>query len=176
MIENIREAFSGTRGKVLIGGGVVLVAYLVWTRRRTTPDPAAAELAGAVPDDRRRVPQSPPTVGNDAQSDAIRPTDNESWVSQAVDRLSNEPYNYSATALYSALRKALDGQPLTEGERSMVEAAMRELGSPPGGMPALNVKAPDPSLIRKPVPHKLPTRPAPTAAPVENPFTYQPRK
>lgn len=146
-VGGVREIFSGTRGKILIGGGLLLVGFLVWSRRRGgsllgSPSDAGGAVT-AVPGDRTRNPQSPPTVGNDTQSDAGgRPQDAEAWISQCVDILSNPPYNKSATAVYNALRRALDGEPITETERALVEDAIRVRGTPPGGMPALNIKAP----------------------------------
>lgn len=145
---DLREAFSGRRGLILAAGGVVLVGYLWWTRGRHLGEEELTDAEGFIvgePADRTRQPnagpQSDPTVGNDVQGDA-RPQNAEEWISRSVSTLSNPPYNMSSVAVYSALRKAIDGLPLTTAEAAIIEAAIRAWGTPPGGMPPLNIGAP----------------------------------
>lgn len=139
----LREAFSGKRGKILILAGVVVVGYLYWTRARTGggTDPAATDAAAAAWDagaaaGTAGATGTPPTVGNDVQTPGVtsRPQTNDQWLSRAVDLL--------GAGAFTALRKALDGQPLTQAESDLVSRAITAFGVPPEGMPALQLSSP----------------------------------
>lgn len=138
--DNLKEAFSGTRGKVLIVGGIAVVGYLWWTRGRGGIGTPTEEL---VPDTSSagRTPQTDPSVGNDTQTDgnAGRPTTNLGWLAQGVDVLVAR--STPAGVAYNALSRALGGEPTTTQEQSLVSQVIAVLGSPPEGMPPL-VNAP----------------------------------
>lgn len=144
----IKKAFSGDRGKVLVLVGVVGAGYIWWTRSRTPSIPQP------VPDDGLHSPGSgsapggssgqTPIPGDPAPSDG-RPTTNAAWLDKAVKILSNPPWNYSDTGVWNAIMKAFQGQPISAMEENWIRAAMSALGSPPEGMPPLNISAPIPS-------------------------------
>lgn len=132
----VKEAFSGTRGKVLIIGGSALVVYLWWTRGRNgTPEPAPDELV-PVPAT-GRTPQTDPTVGNDSQGSIVprKPATPEEWLSSGVDLLMGR--GVPGTSASSALSKALASSPVTTQETAWINQVVQALGSPPGGMPPL---------------------------------------
>jgi hypothetical protein len=141
--DNIKEAFSGTRGKVLIVGGVAVVGYLWWTRGRGGSAEPTEEL---VPDtgSAGRTPQTDPTVGNDSQTDAgkksTRPETNDQWITQGVDVLTGR--GTPGGTAFNALNRALLGEAITAQEAGLVNQVISVLGSPPGGMPPLNISAP----------------------------------
>lgn len=144
--EDLRAAFTGTRGKVLlIGGGLAVGGYVIYTRWNGTPQdlPAPGEDMTAVEADATRVPQTDPEVGNTSTgSTSGRPDTNLSWLSKGTDFLIGR--GASAAAAAGALTKALDGEPLTAQERAWVSSwiAASDGGYPPDGMPPLNSTAP----------------------------------
>lgn len=139
--EDVRDAFQGKRGKVLlIGGGLAIVAYVWYTRYNGTPsevvDPnaqTAVETDSAV-----RSPQTDPAVGNDTSQSggSKRPTTNPDWLAQGTDLLVGR--GTPAGAASSALGKALEGGQLTTQEIAWVSQVIAALGAPPDGMPPLN--------------------------------------
>lgn len=143
--EDLREAFTGKRGKVLlIGGGLAVAGYVIYTRWNGAPAsdlPAPGEDMTAVEADATRVPQTDPEVGNtNTGSTSGRPDTNLSWLSQGTDFLQGR--GASATSAASALTKALDGEPLSAQERAWVSQWIAVGGYPPDGMPPLNSTAP----------------------------------
>lgn len=150
-LDSVRDAFQGKRGKVLIvGGGVAVAAYVWWTRRNGTPEPApdATDTPPTVGDGPSgRTPQTDPEVGNTSTgSTAVGPRkydNNGEWLSDATDFLAGR--GVSSVQAYNALNKALAGQPLTTQEISWVSQAIGALKAPPEGMPPLNASAPAPT-------------------------------
>lgn len=137
--DDVKEAFQGTRGKVLIGGGVVVVLYIWWTRSRT-PSTPAADTTTPAPDNLHTSATEP--SGTSGGAGTGNPTTNAEWQDRAVKILGNPPYNYSETAVWNAISKAFLGAPITPDEENWIRTAMRALGSPPEGMPPLNITAP----------------------------------
>jgi hypothetical protein len=139
VVSDLRQAFSGKRGKILLAGGAVVIGYLWWSKSRlaatssTPADAAAAWDAGAAAG--AAGVETPPTTGNTTTAAGnARPTSNEEWLSRAVD--------YLGPSSYSGLKNALDGRPLTQGEIDLASRAIAYLGTPPEGMPALTLAAP----------------------------------
>jgi len=139
---NVKEAFQGKRGKILLIGGAAVVGYLYFTRGRGgTPETVEEDIAVPNPG---RVPQSEPgdfaggTGGGAAPSG--RPTTNEAWLTQGVDVLVGR--GSPSGSAYSALRKALDGAQITSQEAAWINQVISALGSPPEGMPPLNIAPP----------------------------------
>lgn len=141
--DDVREAFEGKRGKILlVGGALAIVGYVAYTRWNGTPAAADPNEQTAVEGDATRVPQSQPPVGNDSQTGTVnaRPTSNPDWVSQGTDVLVGR--GAPAAAANSALSKALEGSQLTAQEMSWVSQVIAVLGSPPDGMPPINSAPP----------------------------------
>jgi hypothetical protein len=149
--EQIKEAFSGKQGKIMLVGGVIAVAVYVWyVRSNPTSDPLAEEDPSAGNTDGVRTPQTPPTTGNQTEGTGTkRPTTNGEWLADATDFLTGR--GVSAGDAYSALSKALGGQQLTTAERAWVSQAMSGVGTPPDGMPPLQ-SAPPTGSTPKPTP------------------------
>lgn len=148
--DSVREAFQGRRGKILlVGGGVAVAAYVIWTRRTGTPEPVPGDELGdgltPVPGPGGRSPQTDPTVGNDNQGSITprRPTTNAEWLTAGVDFLVGR--GVSGAAAQSALTKALGGQAVTTQETAWVSQVIGALGSPPEGMPPLGSSPADPN-------------------------------
>jgi hypothetical protein len=158
-LDNLREVFQGRRGVVLLAGGAVFAGYLYWTRGRTgTP------ALSAVPGDRpgTRAPSSPSSP--DSEPGTRRPENNAEWLALAVDVLMGR--GTPGGIAFTALSKALAGQPLTAQEQALVSQAIQALGTPPGGMPPLNSTPPDPPPDSPDSPDSprdtpIPRRPAP---------------
>jgi hypothetical protein len=142
--DDVKNAFKGNRGKVLVVIGVGIAGYLWWTRSRTPSTPTDVVPAA----DGLHTSASAPsgstgdTSSTGSSSSNGRPTSNAEWLSRAVEILGAPPYNYSQTAVYDAIQKAFLGEPITAQEENWVRAAMAALGSPPEGMPPLNISAP----------------------------------
>lgn len=143
-LDDIKEAFQGKRGKVLlIGGGLAVAAYVWYVRSHpTTPttDDTTTTTDGLVSSGTGSggtSPQSDPTVGNSSTGTATtsRPTTNAGWLSDATDFLAGR--GVPSGDAYSALSKALDGQQITDKERAWVSQAITAVGTPPDGMPPL---------------------------------------
>lgn len=165
-LADVKEAFKGNRGKVLIIGGVALTGYLYWTRVRTA---APADSGGAAQDtigaDGRIPPTGGPTVGNDTQTTGpSRPQSNDEWLANATDYLTGQR-KVPATDAYNALYKALQGSPLSSQEGVWVGWAISypSLGTPPEGMPALNISKPVTPPQQSP---PKPTNPPPSGSTV----------
>lgn len=142
-IGNVREAFQGRRGKILIvGGGLAVAAYVIYTRRNGTPEAVPPDEVVPV-EGEGRVPQTDPEVGNtdsDAGGKPGRPTNNAAWISDGVDFLIGR--GTPAAAAYDAITKALGGLPMSSQQVAWVSQVISALGSPPEGMPPLNSSAP----------------------------------
>lgn len=164
---DVKEAFKGKRGKVLLAGGVLFVAYL-WYRNRngaTAPgDLLDTEAPGRVAPD----PTPDPAGGGGSGGGTLptgRPTTNAQWLSQGVDYLVSQ--NASAAYAYDALRKALDGLPLDTAQIALVSLVLLHLGAPPEGMPPLGAAPPTPPSGGNPTPTPPPPAPTPPPAPAE---------
>lgn len=170
--ETLKGAVAGPGRKWLIGGAVLGGVYLWWTRARgSSPesDPSAQITPGgaAVAD-----PVTPP--GGDYSEPATpreRPQTNSDWLMEAVATLILPPYNRPAVATYNALVKALGGEPLTTAEGAIVNDAITAVGSPPEGMPKLNISAPTTGTPSTPTPAPVP-KPTPAPAPKPGATTY----
>jgi hypothetical protein len=144
-LDNVKEAFQGKRGKILlIGGGAAIAVYVWYTRRNGTPDPAAAADPTAVVADgpSGRTPQTDPEVGN-TSTGSVGPrkyTNNADWLSDGTSFLQGR--GTPAGNAYDALTKALAGLTLTAQEIAWVSQVIGALGAPPEGMPPLNASAP----------------------------------
>lgn len=142
--DDIREAFQGRRGKILIvGGAIAIVGYVAYTRWNGTPEEVIDPTEQTpVESDATRVPQSQPPVGNDTQTGTVntRPQTNPDWISQGVDVLRGRAV--PADAAFTALSKALEGSQVTSQESAWVSQVIAVLGSPPEGMPPLNSAPP----------------------------------
>lgn len=142
--DDVREAFSGTRGKVLlIGGGLAIAAYVWWSRANTgTPEPVDPEAT--VTESAGRTPQTDPEVGNTSTgTGSTRPESNAAWLSDGTDFLIGR--GTPASTAYNVLNKALGGEQLTDQEKALVSQVITAIGSPPDGMPPLNSAPSTPS-------------------------------
>lgn len=142
--DDVKEAFSGKRGKILIiGGGAAIAAYVWYTRANGTPEDAPVTEDDLVPEvtDSGRVPQTDPEVGNTSSGSVkTRPTTNAEWLSDGTDFLVGR--GTSAGTAYNVLNKALGGEQLTVAEQALVSQVIAGIGSPPEGMPPLNSAPP----------------------------------
>lgn len=171
----IKKAFSGDRGKILVLIGAGGALYLWWTRARTPstpqdvtgPDGLHAPGAGSAPGGSTGSGEVP----GPAAPDSGRPKSNAEWLDKAVKILSNPPWNYSATGVWNAIMKAFEGSPISPMEENWIRAAMSALGSPPEGMPPLNITAPTPPPQQPPPPPPPPTQP-PTQPPADTRRRY----
>jgi hypothetical protein len=155
--DNIKEAFSGTRGKVLVGIGVVVIGYLYWTRGRNGAGETYEEELVPDTSPAGRTPQTDPEVGNDTQGDTTRrPTTNAEWQSAGVDILVGR--GTPGTTAFKAISNALNGLPISQQESALVSQVISVLGSPPEGMPPLNITAPDNGGQANPPAYKGPAR------------------
>lgn len=153
-LDTVKESLSGPGKKWVIGGAILAGGYLWWTRVRSTgastkPGDATITDGGAAVAD----PVTP--AGGDyspASGTAERPQNNGEWLSQAVAILILPPYNRPSAATYNALSKALGGQPLTTAEGAIVELAIQVKGTPPEGMPQLNIASPSSPTTTDPTP------------------------
>lgn len=159
--DDVREAFQGKRGKVLIiGGGLAIVAYVWYTRVSgggagevvdpNATDPVATEGSS-------RTPQTDPEVGNDIQGPpaARKAANNAEWLADGTAYLIGR--GTPASTAYNVLNKALGGEQLTEQEKALVSQVISGVGSPPDGMPPLNSapSTPAPSNTVKAAPARL---------------------
>lgn len=140
-LDEVKEAFQGKRGKILlVGGGLAIAAYVWYSRTHATTADTTPEdtTSGATP----RDPQTDPTVGNDTQggTGTGRPTTNLGWLSQGTEVLVGR--GVPAGLAFSALSKFLDGDQLTAQESAWVGQVLAVLGVPPEGAPPLNAGAP----------------------------------
>jgi len=144
--ETIKGAWAGKGKWWLIGGAAVGLGYLWWTRVRGQ-DPGADAGAAITPGGAAVAdPIVPP--GGDFSTPATpapRPSSNGEWLQEAVASLILPPNNVGPAAAWNALNKALAGDPITNAESSIVELAIRAAGTPPEGMPRLNIASPAPA-------------------------------
>lgn len=142
-VDTLRASWAGSGKKWIIGGAIVGAGYLWWTRSRDTGPSTSG--AAQITDGGSAVADPVTPAGGDYSPPAEapeRPSTNGEWLAAAVARLSAEPYNKSSVAVFNALTKALGGEGLTTAEMSIVETAITVLGSPPEGMPKLNLTSP----------------------------------
>lgn len=147
--DDLKEAFEGRRGKILlVGGSLAIVGYVAYTRWNGTPQEVVDPNAQTAQEtDATRVPQTDPTVGNSTQgSVASLPLTNADWLSQGVDLLRGR--GVPADAAFTALSKALEGSQLTAQEVSWVSQVISVLKSPPEGMPPLNSAPPTSTNVK----------------------------
>jgi hypothetical protein len=170
--DQLRDAFTGTRGKVLIVVGLGLTGYLLWTRRNTKPD---ATTTGDTATDgfSSDAPGTPGYVGSvsnpGTDTTTTAPQSNEEWLSRGSAYLAAR--GIDAATAYSALRHALDGTPLTTVEYNAVSLVLGALGTPPEGMPALSHAAPSTTTTgggqKVTIPEQPRRIPSPGRVPVE---------
>lgn len=152
--DDVKEAFSGKRGKILIlGGGAAIIAYVWYTRSNGTPQEPVTE-DDLVPEvvDSGRIPQTDPIVGNTTTTGVkTRPTTNAEWLSDGTDFLVGR--GTSAGTAYNVLNKALGGEPTTAQEQALISQVIAGIGSPPEGMAPLNSTTPTASVGAAAAPH-----------------------
>ncbi len=164
--DTLKAGLSGDGRKWLIIGAVGGLGYLWYTRVRSGGSgdsgaigEAAITKGGAAVAD----PITPPGGDySEKPEPAARPATNAEWLSRASDVLVAPPHNRAVSATWNALNAALAGQPLSSNDMAIVELAIRLVGTPPEGMPPLNITAPS----KVPVPS---TTPAPAPAPSKTP-------
>jgi hypothetical protein len=140
LTDTLKGAWSGDGKKWVIGGAILGAGYLWWTRVRTAkaaPQPGDATITSA--GTAVAAPITPPGGDYSPASSTTRPATNGEWLSQVVAILIAAPYNRPAIATWNALSKALSGDPLTTAEAAIVEQAIQVKGTPPEGMPPLNM-------------------------------------
>lgn len=159
-LDNVKEAFHGKRGKILLfGGGAVVIAYVWWTRRNGTPETPAADDPTTADGPSGRTPQTDPEVGNTSDTGTLGPrkyANNADWLADGTSFLQGR--GTPAGNAYDALTKALGGLQLTAQEIAWVSQVIGALGAPPEGMPPLNAGAPPSSTqpAVKPAPGQQP--------------------
>jgi hypothetical protein len=117
----------------IIGGGITL-GLLVRSRSRSAGvEPAAAtdDTAGVTYPGSGVV--SLPTGAGSTVTTTAAPATNNAWLNAATVRLVAE--GQDPVLVQSALRKYLDGKPMTPQETAIVSLAIRYLGPPPDGAP-----------------------------------------
>lgn len=144
-LEAVKESFTGTRGKVLILGGIAVTAYLIWTRRGAGAGTSTVSTGDTASDPYSSTsPGSPGYTGAVTsptdQLQASGPSTNAEWVTAGTAYLSAR--GIGAADAYTALQHALDGDPLTTTEYNAVSLVLTALGTPPEGMPPLSHAAP----------------------------------
>lgn len=163
IVDTLKSSWSGPGKKWVIGGAVLGLGYLWWTRvRDATPSTGDATISpgGAAVAD----PVTPAGGDYTPTTSTTRPQTNGEWLAYVTARLQLPPYNRPAIATFNALTKALGGEPLTTAEASIVEIALQVGGTPPEGMPKLNISAPTTGgTTTTPTPAPKP-KPTPTAA------------
>lgn len=172
-LDNVKEAFQGKRGKILIVGGAVAIAgYVWWTRRNGTPEEVPTEDPTVTDGPSGRTPQTDPEVGNTSTGSTggtgpRKYTNNADWLADGTSFLQGR--GTPAANAYDALTKALGGLPLSQQEIAWVSQVLSALGAPPEGMPPLNAQAPPgnpqggtkPPVTTPKPPVKTPPKPAP---------------
>lgn len=169
LVDTLRESFSGTRGKVLIIGGLALTGYLLWTRKGTGDTGTTGDAAEDPYSSTATGGGASPAVTSPTSGDAStgKPENNGEWLSQGVDLLGIN--GMGAADAYNALSLALAGEPLTTVQYNAVSLVVSRLGTPPDGMPPLAHAAPSTTTTPPTTtPAKLPRRSPP---PVLTPST-----
>lgn len=147
--EEVAGAFKGPGKKWLLGGAVVGGGYLWYTRvrpgRATAAKGTTAGGVGITTGGQAIDPVATPPGGDyspaAASSPVTRPATNVEWLAQAVAVLAAPPYNRPTVPTFNALSRALAGEPITTAEGSIVELALTAVGTPPDGMPVLNISS-----------------------------------
>ena len=87
------------------------------------------------------------------------------WLVRAAQAVAQSGAGYDAATVDTALRKYVNGQPVTATERAIIALALRLAGTPPDDVPAIEDAEPSPTTN---VPQVTPTQPAPppTSTPV----------
>jgi hypothetical protein len=144
VVDGVKATTSGPGKKWIIVGAVAGLGYLWWTRSRsgTATKPAGGAATITPGGTAAADPVTPPAGDYSPATAAVdRPTTNAEWLSRAVDTLTAAPYNRPAIATWNALNKALAGQPLTTAESAIVELAIQAKGTPPEGMPPIQMSS-----------------------------------
>ena len=134
-LDDVKKSLSHKIGPLPVGvwiaaiAGGLLIAYFV--RKRSAAGDAAAG-------DERNTDTAPGVGGGALGVGGVvdmtqRPTDNQSWLNIAVERLVGKGYN--PLVVYSALSRYLAGGTLSAQDQAIVSAAIRELGPPPEYVP-----------------------------------------
>lgn len=140
LTDTLKGAWSGNGKKWVIGGAVLGGGYLWWTRVRSAkPATAAGDATITAGGSAVAAPVTPPGGDYSPSTNATRPSTNGQWIEQVVTILIAAPYNRPGIATWNALSKALNGDPLTTAEAAIVELAIQVRGTPPEGMPPLNM-------------------------------------
>lgn len=170
-----------------LGGGII--AFRTWKAKQSTP-PAAVTSDGetaageANPQDGTPADGGEPgTVGNyglpsgyqanpggvigsdgtySGSNAPTGPDTNLDWSNMAFDILRAQ--GYSPLPASEAIRKYLNGEPVTPQEEGMVSLALRQLGQPPEGAPALSRANPSTATPVAPV---TPISPSAPIAPLQ---------
>jgi hypothetical protein len=177
--DQISSAFTGTRGKVLIAGGIGMAAYLWWSRGRTArtspADPSAEDPYSGTGGGGPAHTGVPLTTNPGTTTVGSGITDNAQWLAAGTTWLIGQ--GADAASAFTALSLALAGQPLTDAQYHQVSLVLAAKGVPPDGMPPLAHSAPTFSdstihpprtgtiggaLITSPDPMTTSDRPAPT--------------
>lgn len=139
--EQIRAVWSGPGRKWVLGGAALGVGYLWWTRLRTRSAAGGSDAATITPGGAAiSEPVVPPGGDYSTPAEAApRPASNGEWLQEVAAKLVLPPFNKSPIATFNALTKALAGEPLTTAEVGIVEEALRLGGTPPEGMPRINM-------------------------------------
>jgi hypothetical protein len=172
---DVKEAFQGKRGKVLlIGGGVAIAVYVWWTRRNGTPEELPDEML-EVDGPSGRNPQTDPEVGNtntgNTGNGRKKYENNAEWLADGTDFLAGR--GTPSAAAYDALTKALAGLALTSQQIAWVSQVISALGAPPEGMPPLNAAPPAGTGGTQGNPKPIPPKPtAPKPAPKPSTASY----
>lgn len=147
--DDVKEAFQGKRGKILmIGGGLAIVAYVWYTRSNGTPEETPVDPEATVTEGSARTPQTDPEVGNsNTGTGSTRPETNAAWLADGTDFLISR--GTPASTAYNVLNKALGGEQLTDQEKALVSQVITAIGSPPDGMPPLVSTPSTPSQSNK---------------------------
>lgn len=163
---DVTEALTGKLGPAPVwvwaaGVSVPLIGWRLWSAHRaaaaaakaeadanqaagsnldTAPDSLLPGASGAVAAGALYPTGNPGGLWNvdDAGSVGTNPTgpvDNYAWINAAADRLVAQ--GYAPSVVLSALRKVIDGQPVTDQEEAIFNLAVRGSGNPPGGVPTI---------------------------------------
>lgn len=112
----------------------------------------------------------PGGTGNPLPTTEVEPETNLTWVKKAIARLG--VLGYDAADADAALRKYVNGEALTQAEKTMVSVAIASLGPPPEEVPSIIVATPEaptaPAAPAPPPPTPVPQVPAPISAEEQN--------
>lgn len=166
VVDTVKSTASGPGRKWIVIGAIGGLGYLWYTRVRSSAGASSSAEGGAQITPGGAAVADPITPAGGDYSEPTgprqRPQNNGEWVSEAMAQMILPPYNRPTAATYNALLKALDGQPITTAEASIVELAIQLQGTPPEGMPPLNISSPASPTTTDPTP--APPPPAPNTS------------